>query len=626
MRLPAELQEIVFDFYVSDVSLKEACATCEVSKTFKQRIEYAISILPYERFLEIRKTEAAPKLIMSFFKIRIPSGPGRPDARPTLSIFIDRVVEELLRPDFISGDAEERTLRPVYKDEIFRALTLTSPERSTTLVLDTPYYWHGSGNTWVFSERALPWFEVDELKEYANGTTLDAQDMFIAAAAVGNMAALKHFESQVSDFGAYGKVFHTVWDAAVCGDKNESLEYLLSRLLILHENGDDIWTALMNACSHGKTATGKALMDFFSGRHMLWDMASKDWPRNFFNHRWDNRGDMSTWWDIFAHCVQGDSVELLDYLLSKLAHIEEKEVSWHFMRSFPEACRKDRLQVMRYMLKHEHMTVYLNGEDDGGKEWLRRNGLCEATQGCHIEALKLLLEHGALEDSSHPNYFSSLDLLRHGVTGFQFATLTFFTKRGNVPDNWAIHEIVHFAGELCHQSQRRQITADSAMTLIGAVAAVKHSGVVQAENTYQQPGLQDVSNLIQRILEHGPELPHSSIDFAQLGKECMEWLHKLGWTLPWGFMTDEDFEEWKSWDPEYVDFDYLDEYGHPEWYVPPPRPEPETVEEVDEVSMWEMWDEEEDSVLDTLWELWVGKEKSEWEICEDEWHESHAYY
>lgn len=150
------------------------------------------------------------------------------------------MVDRLVRPDIYPGDAEEQALRPIYKDEIFRTLTLTSPEGNLALVPDEPGFWHGPGNTWVFSERVLPWYEVDELKEYANGTILDAQDMFIVAAAVGNIAALKHFASQVSDFSAYGKVFHDVWVTAVCGDKNESLEYLLSRLLILQENSDDI--------------------------------------------------------------------------------------------------------------------------------------------------------------------------------------------------------------------------------------------------------------------------------------------------------------------------------------------------------------------------------------------------
>lgn len=174
-------------------------------------------------------------------------------------------------------------------------------------------------------------------------------------------------------------------------------------------------------------------MDFFSGRHILWEMTGIDWPRNVSNHRWDNRWDMSTCWNIFAHCVNGDSVELSDYLLFKLAHIDEKGVFWHLMGSFPEACRKGWLQVMRYMLEHQRISIYLNGMDNGKKGWLRWNGLDEAIKVCHIEALKLLLAHGALEDSSHPDSFSSLALLRHGVSGFRFETLNFPTERGNVP-------------------------------------------------------------------------------------------------------------------------------------------------------------------------------------------------
>lgn len=244
------------------------------------------------------------------------------------------------------------------------------------------------------------------LRSYATGTTLEDQDMLIAAVSVGNQLAFAYFADRVSDLQKQGKIFRSVWSAAVFADRNDVLEYLISKLvpfpilmctpnMCSRHAGNEIilpiWEALCFACSHAKVTAGKILMDILSKGDLLQDV------------------EMSNYYDsLSSHCMQADCVPLLEYLIKHLSQVDENDLYQRLMEKFVfKACRNGRLNVMRYLLERQYVSANkkqldVNGNfseidwDEDETHWDHiEEPLVAAAKGCHIEAMKLLLKHGA---------------------------------------------------------------------------------------------------------------------------------------------------------------------------------------------------------------------------------------
>ena len=122
----------------------------------------------------------------------------------------------------------------------------------------------------------------------------------------------------------------------------------------------------------------------------------------------------------------------------------------------------------------DHTETDSDGEapwdDDMQSDWdILEEPLVKAAEGCQIEALELLLEYGGQIPRSS-------ELLRaaihYGVTGRRYETITFLLEHGAILDSETGELVSHFGLKVAHQ--RRQITADTAMTLISLLHAYIH--------------------------------------------------------------------------------------------------------------------------------------------------------
>lgn len=357
--------------------------------------------------------------------------------------------------------------------------------------------------------------DVDaELRSYATGTTLDDQDILIAAVAVGNQLTFAHFVDRVSDLQKQGKVFRSVWSAAVFADRNDVLEYLISRLpsfpvftnplsIYSREAGAEIilpvWEALWFACSHAKVAAGKMLMDILSKGDLLKDLEMED--------------DET----LSSRCMKADCVPLLEHLLMRLSHVEEEAFYLLLMESFvDEACRNGRLNVMRYLLERQYVSA--NNETHWNDI---EEPLVAAAKGCHIEAMKLLLKHGAEMPDPRELLIAILD---SGISGCRYNTVNFLLEIEAIlyDDDEVCYIISDFARRIDRRNQK--VTTDDAMTLISLTSA---SMRIPCRAGWSVKGLNAMHKIVRGVLDDGPELPRAPVDFVELAKECLEWYAEI---------------------------------------------------------------------------------------------------
>lgn len=150
--------------------------------------------------------------------------------------------------------------------------------------------------------------------------------------------------------------------------------------------------------------------------------------------------------------------------------------------------------------------------------------------------MKVLVEYGAQVSQKPSKIMHSA--LCGGVTGFRYATVTFLLDNGAVVDKHWLRDSLSIANKV--QSGTRQVNLDTALTLITMVAAVKNAGMDQNELQYvvSREITKTLYDAIQRVLNRGPEMPRTPVDFAELGKQCMDWLDEVTLTLtlpaePW---------------------------------------------------------------------------------------------
>lgn len=549
-------------------------------ETFCERIEHAIAILPLDRLWEIstipfQGPQWRHKWTRLFITKRVPWNSARPDARQSLTRFVNRVVDRLLDADFLPQDADMQTLRPLYMDRVLDTLCTTSTHRCVLLLSDYGYCDCDSLSAtwyWEFNCRALhsctSGDKVVQLRNYAEGIDLDDQDILIAAATMGNLAAVKNFVDKGNNFNDYGKIFSSVWLTVVGTDQDKIVCYLLSQLYPLPTNTPsmrkldrreagvqpllDIYKALLDACLHGKVRTGKLLIDFLSQQGILLRLIMRRQPSR-----------------IFRNCMQGDCIELLDHVLNKLQCIPKIELRPLLMEPFFwVACRLGRVEIMRYLLEHQyvsatntHLTQWnddyvteneTDGEsDDPPDNWVwhipiyhdctvsEGPPLFEAARNSQLEAMKVLVEYGAQVSQKPSEIMHSA--LCGGVTGFRYATVTFLMDNGAVVDKQWLRDSLSIANKV--QSGTSQVTLDTALTLITVVAAVKNAGMDQNELQYvvSHEMTKTLRDAVQRVLSRGLEMP---VDFMELGKQCVDWLDEVTLTLtlpaePWNI---PDFE------------------------------------------------------------------------------------
>ena len=253
--------------------------------------------MPLERLEELQTLSSFPNWIANFIKHRTPCGRTRPDGRPELSYFIDRVVETLLQDDFTPKGSDKDTLREKYKTRLIEVLAFTSGSRCEPLLRDTGAL---DSNVLELDEKCSDYpssaEDLVDLQHYATGPTLDKHDMLVAAACVGNFAALERYASKVENLRAYGEVFCCLWKAVVISDQSESLKYLLPQVPGFPRTNTypnwtrakrintlmvrAMWHAALAACDYGKIATGKLLIDRFAKEGALWRFTNLGYENN----------------------------------------------------------------------------------------------------------------------------------------------------------------------------------------------------------------------------------------------------------------------------------------------------------------------------------------------------------
>ena len=449
----------------------------------------------------------------------------------------------LLHVDFTPDGTNTEMRWKLYKDEIIHVLALTSASRCEPLLRDTDAL---LGRTfdidWDCSDYPQSATDLTALRDYANGTTVSDQDMLVAAAAVENLPALRRYAGRVNNLIDYGQVFCSVWKAVVIGEKNESLKYLLSRLPpppALDHSMDVLdaqqpgratllttWKALLSACDHGRVATGKTLIDFFSSRGILWDLVGPAYPS-----------------DAITRCMRSGCVELLDHLLRHLSQVDKDEIYLHITVAYlNSACRYGRIEVVRYLLDRNlvlptEMSLRGHGTDDDDNQ----HPLVNAVECSQVDVMRLLLQYGA-RISDIPQLLPRA--LKHGSPGFGFRTVEFLFQHDVVVDDSAIYALEGFATKIMSS---RCPTEDSCKTLIFVLEKMR--GLELERPNFTRGDWEKFAADIQRILDYGLELPKEPIDFAEAGKECVAWLRECAetgkedredvWTFDWGLEFDD---------------------------------------------------------------------------------------
>ena len=525
--------------------------------------------MPFDRLRDL-PDRVRSKWVTRCIRNRVPWKSERPDTCQRLTSFVERVLNKLLHRDFVPNDVKIHTLRTTYEDQIIYHLSKTSGSRCQALLQDSPEKLWLLYNDWIFNHAQMSWDSFYRLRDYAEAEDPKDQDMLIAAASVGNLKALRYFAGKVSDFGDEGKIFCNVWAAVIYCDQKECLEYLLSQLhpvpvsnprmrtLDRRVPGVDtlllIWAALLDVCKLENVAIAKILIDFFLNQGMLWRMMQLSAGRDLDLAMRLSRVYIE-YLHIYYHCIESDSVEILDYLLNKLANIEENSIRGDLTQKFEVACRDGRIKIIRYLLEHRGVlatrTLWKSGPacydindecvdhdyhgiiaDGDRRKYSLYDPLCSAAEKCQLEAMTLLVEHGAKVPQTHGALVAAIDFT---VAGPRFPTVQFLLDNGAPFDETLMEATQQFAYS-CYL--RSQIMTDSAMIVIILAAAM-----ARTEIRFLNKDFKLLREVIQWILNRGIELPCTPVDFAQLGKGFVDRFAPHAWKTPWKLPPKEEVQE-----------------------------------------------------------------------------------
>lgn len=480
--------------------------------------------MPLERLEELQTLSSFPNWIASFIKHRTPCGRTRPDGRPELSYFIDRVVETLLQDDFAPEGSDKDALRETYKTRLIEVLAFTSGSRCEPLLRDTGAL---DSNVLEFDDKCSDYPSSAEdlvaLQHYATGPTLDKHDMLVAAACVGNFAALERYASKVENLRSYGEVFCCLWKAVIISDQSESLNYLLPQVPGFPRTGTypnwtrdkrinalmvrAMWHAALTACDYGKMATGKLLIDRFAKEGALW---------KFTNLGYEN--------SPIKRSMHAGCVELLDYLLENLREHDQKKIHDTIRRAFKEAGR--HVEVMRYLLDRKLIWPTAPPQKKYTFKSDPEHPLRVALTSGRIEVLQLLQEYGANFSEFDDLLWEAID---SGVPGFKFRTVEYLCENGAVVrgrEFFALQMLMDAVVE-----GYRRPTIDGCKTLIYVLSKAKTADLVNPPY-FTRSEWEKFSADFQHVLDRGLELPVAPMDFAEEAKDCDAWLAKCAAAAP----------------------------------------------------------------------------------------------